>query len=274
MRTSLHLLVIVAAAACGGHTDDQPKAPPKPVASEGLEVFVGDKSVAKLTPAQLASWPRLDTLVPEDARRLGTWTKLELETGGAPSALERPSTNHPDKVPVVFPGANNRPAFGMFDPVELAKHGQPALRVDDLRAIRIAVSKSERGGDHQGGTGEGVDPTKLVVAIKAAAGERQLTGAEILKLPRESQPGNEDTKGWRLQQFLEAAGVKTYKSIVLIDAAGTALPLDPQDLDPQAAIPFIKLNKQGQLRFRLFKKQGTGWQPGADLRALTTIQIK
>jgi hypothetical protein len=38
--------------------------------------------------------------------------------------------------------------------------------------------------------------------------------------------------------------------------------------------PFIKLNKQGQLRFRMFVKKGAGWESGADLRSLATITVK
>ncbi|MDQ3365489.1 MAG: hypothetical protein M3680_08680 [Myxococcota bacterium] len=241
-----------------------------------VELFVDDRSVAKVTAAQLAAWPRLDTLVPDDARRLGTWTRIGFTTaaGGTPTTLDKPSANHPDKVPVLFPGADGTAAFGMFDPVELAKRGQPGFRTDAVRELRITKSTQDRGGDHQGSTGEGADPTKLVVAIKTADGERSLTGAKILALPREPQPGNEDTKGWRITQFLTAAGVTTYTSLVLVDASGMTLPLTKADLDPTTSNPFIKLNKQGALRFRLYKKQGDGWQAGADLRSLVSIQVK
>src|SRR5204862_6554554 len=96
---------------------------------------------------------------------------------------------------------------GMFDAVNLANKGEPAFAATSVRELRLAVSKMERGGDHQGSTGEAVDPTKLVLKIQTPEGEKQLTGPEILKLPRESQPNHDDTKGWRLTQFLEAAGV-------------------------------------------------------------------
>lgn len=245
------------------------------VAADTVEIFVDAVSVAKVTKAQLAGWPRVDTLVPVDARRLGTWMNVKL-IGRAPMAtdLAKPSAGHPDKVPVLFPGEGGAPSFGMFDPVELAKKGQPAVREDGVREVRISLSTGERGGDHQGGTGEGADPMKLVVKIKTPGGDKELTGEKILSLPREPQPGNEDTKGWRVTQFLEAVGVTRYQSLVLIDAGGTTLPLEKKDLDPATANPFIKLNKQGHLRFRMFTKQGDGWQPGADLRQLVTIQVK
>ncbi len=244
-------------------------------ADDTVEIFVDAVSVGKVTKAQLAGWPRVDTLVPVDARRLGTWMNVKL-IGRAATAtdLAKPSAGHPDKVPVLFPGEGGVPSFGMFDPVELAKKGQPAVREDGVREVRISLSTSERGGDHQGGTGEGADPMKIIVKIKTPTGDKELSGEKILSLPREPQPGNEDTKGWRVTQFLEAVGVTKYQSLVLIDAGGTTLPLDKKELDPATANPFIKLNKQGHLRFRMFTKQGDGWQPGADLRQLVTIQVK
>ncbi|MBA3392259.1 MAG: hypothetical protein H0T89_06425 [Deltaproteobacteria bacterium] len=245
------------------------------VTTDTVEIFVDAVSVGKVTRAQLDGWPRVDTLVPVEARRLGTWMNVKL-IGRAPTAtdLAKPSASHPDKVPVLFPGEGGAPSFGMFDPVELAKKGQPAVREDGVREVRISLSTSERGGDHQGGAGEGADPMKIIVKIKTPSGDKELTGEKILSLPREPQPGNEETKGWRVTQFLDAVGVTKYQSLVLIDAGGTTLPLDKKELDPATANPFIKLNKQGHLRFRMFTKQRDGWQPGADLRQLVTIQVK
>jgi hypothetical protein len=240
-----------------------------PVVRSGVEIFIDDKSVAMIAYPELEKWPRLDALVPEENRRLGTWDAVSF---GA-TKLERPSQMHPDKVPVLFKNKDGKAAFGMFDPVEYSKHGEPGFRADDIKQVRIAISKMERGGAHQG-TGEVLDPTKLVLKITTPQGEKQLTGSEILSLPREAQPGNEETKGWRVTQFLEAAGVTKYESIVLVDAGGTTVPLTKKELDPKTSNPFVKLNKQGQLRFRMFTKQGGGWQPGADLRALTSITVK
>jgi len=49
--------------------------------------------------------------------------------------------------------------------------------------------------------------------------------------------------------------------------------LDKKDLDDNT-IPFIKLNKQGSLRFRVLKKAGEGWNTSGDLRGLTVIEAK
>lgn len=280
MRTWI-LIVVLAAAACqkkepdrGGSGSGPGTGSAAAKVDDNLYVFVDEAQVAKIAAADLASWPRLDALLPQDARRLGTWTAIKFTTAGGPSALEKPAQTHPDKVPAVFPGKDGKPAFGMFDPVEYAKKGEPAFRVDGVRELRVALSKMERGGEHQGGGGEGADITKLVLTIVTKDGEKKLTGPEILKLPREPQPGSEDTKGWRVTQFLEAVGVTTFESITLVDTSGATVPLTKKELDPKTTNPFVKLNKSGVLRFRMFTKQGTGWSPGADLRGLVKIEVK
>jgi hypothetical protein len=232
-----------------------------------VEIVVDGLSVAKIKAADLGDWPRLDSLVPGEDRRLGTWEKLTF-TAATPATLDRPSQLHPDKVPVIYAGKDGKPAFGMFDPVELAKKGEPAFKVEDVKKIDLKLSKVERGGQHQGSTGEAADPTKLVVKI----GDKQITGPEILALPREPQPGNEDTKGWRVQQFLDKVGVTKFTSITLVDDNGITVPLTKKELE--GGVAFIKLNKQGALRFRMYTKKGEGWESGADLRSLSRIDVK
>lgn len=237
---------------------------------EAIEIFINDKSVAKVTKAQLASWPRLDSLVPEDARRLGTWQQVQVK-GATSEDIDRPSSTHPDKVAALYPGTSGL-AFGMFDPVELARKGKPIAAHDGVREVRIKVQTEGRGGDHQGG--EVTDPTKLVLTIKTKAGDKTLTGEQILALPREPAPGQEDNKGWRVRTLLEAAGITSYKKLVLADASGVTVTLDKAELEDKATVPFVKLNRSGALRFRVMKKQGEGWQTAGDLRGLATIKVE
>jgi len=279
-------LIVVLAIACGGKKKEQEgagggsagtgtgSAPAVNTDDNSVTIFVDDAKVAKIPAKDLADWPRLDSLVPQEARRLGTWTAITFATGGPPTTLEKPAQNHPDKVAALFPAKDGKPAFGMFDPVEYAKKGEPAFRVDAIRELRITLSKQERGGEHQGGGGEGADITKLVLEIETPTGKKQLTGPEILKLPRETQPGSEDTHGWRVTQFLEAVGVTKFETITLVDVNGATVPLTKKELDPKTSNPFVKLNKSGVLRFRMFTKQGEGWSPGADLRGLNKIIVK
>jgi hypothetical protein len=275
MRTWSYVIAMLALVGCDKKQEAGPgsgsAAVVVPAPTDGLEVFVDDASVAKVSRDQLAKWPRLDSLVPEDDRRLGTWQVISFTSATKAVEVRRPSSTYPEMVPAVFPGEGGEPAFGMFDPVELAKHGKPGLRQDRVSQVRIKISRTGRGGDHQS-SGDG-DPLKLVLAIKTAGGDKTLTGEAILAIPRETMPGNEDTKGWRLTKLLAAAGITKFTKLVLLDAAGTSLIIESKDFDDKTTIPFIKLNRQGSLRFRLMKKQGDGWAPTGDLRALATIKV-
>lgn len=286
MRTSLCWLAIaIGLAACKGNKSPPaaggsgsapgsaaPAAAQAPAAGPAVELFVNDTAVAPIQPAQVAAWTRVDALVPSDARKLGTWQKVALQ-GPAPAEVARPSSSYPDMVPAVFPGDGGAPAFGMFDPVELARKGKPAMRADHVTAIKIQLAQGGNRGQNDDGGGAAADPTKLTLAVKTAAGTTTLTSDKLLALPREATPGNPDQKGWRLTALLEAAGVKSFDRLVLGDAGGTNLTLARADVS-DTSIPFIKLNKQGALRLRVFKKTGDGWDTAGDLRALTTIEVK
>lgn len=282
MRTWLCLPVLaIGLGALGGCGHDKTSPPPPPPAGSGageaaagIELFVNDVSVGAVQPAQVAAWPRLDTLVPGDARKLGTWELVTLQTAKPkPTELPHPSGAYPDMVPAIFPGDGGAAAFGMFDPVELAKKGKAALREDHVKAIRITVAQGGSRGQNDDGGGAAGDPTKLVLIVKTRDGTTTLTGDKILALPRESMPGNADQKGWRLGALLTAAGVTAYEHLVLTDAGGTSLTLDRKELDDNT-VPFVKLNKSGLLRFRVLKKAGEGWNPAGDLRALVAIEAR
>jgi hypothetical protein len=270
-------LALLMSAACS-KADSKSQATPTagsaaPAPAPGLAIFVDDKQVATVAPAQLASWPRLDTLVPISARRLGTWENVALAGGKpAPVDVHAPSSTYPELVPAVFPGADGSPSFGMFDPVELAKHGKPSLEEDGLHEIRIKLAQDSGRGQHEQGAGGGTDPANLKLSIKTPKGEHVVDGKTLLAIPREKQPGG-DGQGWPLATILKAAGVTEYSQLVLNDAAGLALNLDKSAFDPATSVPFIKLNRSGQLRFRVYKKQGDSWTASGDLRGLTAIEI-
>jgi hypothetical protein len=263
-----------AGASAAGPTAGSAGAQGAPSAPGGVAIFVNDAQVATVTAEKIANWPRLDTLVPEEARRLGTWEMVALQGAAAkPAELPHPSTGYPDMVPAVFPGASGGVSFGMFDPVELAKRGKPALREDHVQAIRIKVAMGGGRGQNDDGGGGGGDPTKLVLTFRMATGATTLSGDKLLALPREPMPGNPDQKGWRLTVLLDAAGVKDYQRLVLTDVSGANLILERKAIT-DASVPFVRLNKQGALRFRVMTKTGDGWTPSGDLRGLTTIDVK
>jgi len=289
MRTSLCLLAFAIGAGVGGCRREPPPPPPAEGSATGsaaagsaagatipgaIALFVNDLAIGSVQPSLIASWPRLDALVPGDARKLGTWELVSLQGAGpAPHDVPKPSSAFPDMVPALFPGEGGAPAFGMFDPVELARKGAPAMREDHVTAIRIKVAQGGGRGQNDDGGASAGDPTKLAVAIKTPAGTTTLTGDKLLALPREAMPGNPDQKGWRLSALLAAAGVTKFDRLILSDASGANLTLDKADVS-DTSVPFIKLNKQGALRLRVLKKTGDGWNPAGDLRALAAIEAK
>lgn len=246
-----------------------------PVTPTGtLQIFVDDQPVGTLALDQAKLWPRLDTLVPVAARRLGTWQSIKLTSGPKRVQLEQPSAQNPELVPALFPGESGGISFGMFDPVELAKHGKPSLREDAVTAVHIVLAKGTgRGENEHHGEGGGGDPAALTLTVRTSKGAQVIEGATLLALPREAAPGEGDSKGWKLATVLAQVGVTRYERLVLTDTKDMSVTLEKQDLDPATSVPFIKLNRQGNLRFRVFRKQGDTWQPGSDLRGLATIEV-
>ena len=240
-----------------------------------VALFVNNQAVGQVSAAQLASWPRLDTLVPVSARRMGAWDDLFVQGAEPkPAELHRPTDQHPDLVPALFPGTDGSASFGMFDPVELAKHGTPQIREDHVRNIHLNVAQNSGRGQHESGQGGGTDPSKLVIEIITPKGKSQLLGTQLLAIPRVPLPGETGAgRGWTLQTLLDTAGVKQFQELLLTDNAGLNLTLEKADFDPKTSVPYLKLNRQGSLRFNLFKKQGEGWQRSGDLRGLVSVEV-
>ncbi|MEO8846062.1 MAG: hypothetical protein ABI591_12425 [Kofleriaceae bacterium] len=275
---STRCLVLVLALACCHKNDNNAPVPapaPAPAAKPTLEIFVDDQSVARVDAAQLATWPRLDTLVPVKARRLGTWQDVSIKATAESTQLHKPSDVYRDLVPVVYVGDDGTPAFGMFDPVELANHGKPKVGEHGVSEIRITLAQGGGRGENESGQGGGSDPKQLKIAIKTPSGASTLEGTKLLAIARQSMPGDEskEPRGWTLATILDAAGIKKFKKIMLSDVSGQALSLEQADFDPNTSVPFVKLNRAGALRVTVFKKQGEGWQRAGDLRGLASIEV-
>lgn len=258
---------------CKGSKSGSEQQPAKASPPSALRVFVDDREVATLKAKEVEAWPRLDTVVPVAARRLGRWATVRL-VGRSMTEVQAPSTTHPDLVPAVFPGEGGEPAFGMFDLVELANRGEPKVRHDHLREVRITLATDSGRGEHEQGEGGGGDPTLIRLTVKTHSATTIIEGAKLLQIPRENVPGTDEQKGWTLRTILKAAGITAFEKLVLTDARGTALNIDKTAFDETASIPYVKLNRQGQLRLRIFQKQGMNWNPtGGDLREFVAIEV-
>src|SRR3569833_612219 len=218
------LLLLLAVAACGSKHD----APAAGSGGSGRAVVVYGKQAATVSQTQLAAWPRVDQLVPVEARRLGRWQDLELVGAKPkPTDMASPSATYPALVPAVFPGE-----------------------------------------------GGGKDPATLKITFVMPDGKSMVPDHEkLLALPRDNLPGTTDGKGWTLQTILTAAGVKKFDKIVVSNANNVALNLDKTNFTADS-VPFVKLNRKGELRLRIYKKTGSAWQPaGGDVSDLDGIQV-
>lgn len=283
-RAAAVTLVALALTACGKSHDKPGPAPGSgsarasgsgraaAVPPGAVAIFVDGAQVAVIDAAKIGTWPRIDGLVPEAAQRLGTWKALTVD-GATTQVLPSPADRFPGLVPALYPAPDGA-GFGMFDVVDLAKKASPkGAATTGVRAVRIELeADSDRGQNEEGGKAS-FDPAQLEIAIKGGT-KAKLTGLEIIDLPREAPPnGDTATQGWKLQTFLAAAGITTWKKLLLTDAAGTTLTLTPAEMDPAKSVPYFKLNRQGQLRLRLYTKEGDGWVLGGNLRGLASIEV-
>ncbi len=242
-------------------------------------VFVGDVKAQCLDAAAIKLWPRLDNLLPPEARRMGTWKTIMVQTTtGRGTDLNQPADTYPDLVPALFPGSDGSTTLGMFDLVELANHGRPKWQQPAIKEVHVIAALGGGRGENEDGHAA-ADPKDLALKFVVAGKASTLAGPALLAIAREAQPGEDgEAKGWSLLTLLKSAKVplptdKPGKRYLLTDAAGMNLTLEPSDFATGVSIPFVKLNKQGALRFWVFKKKGEGWAKGADLRGLVSVQV-
>jgi hypothetical protein len=272
-------VVVLALASCSKKDDPAPAVKPAPAptavapaAGPTLDVYVDDKAIAHLPLAALQNWPRLDSLVPQAARRLGTWDDVFVKTAAEkPSQLHRPSDTYPQLVPAVYVTADQKLGFGMFDPVELAKKGKAEVHEEGVTEIRIALAKSGGRGEHDDQASGAQDLGQLKISFKTPKGESTLESTKLFAIPREPMPGEGEQKGWTLATIIKAGGITKFDKVLLTDSSGLNLTLEKADFSAES-IPYVKLNRQGSLRVQVYKKKGNGWDRSGDLRGLVAIE--
>jgi len=278
------VVVLIAGAACSKSSDAKatkvgpgstvatnPQPQPPAQAPGTVVVYLNDKLVATIDATRLATWPRLDSVVPVEANQLGTWTAIAVK-GKAPADIQNPSAKFQSFVPVLYPGPDG-PTMGWFDLVELVHHGAAKTTYAGVTEIRITRDEdSDRGQNEDAGVKD-FDPSMIDIAIEGGS-MPVLAGKDILDIPRESPPnGDTATQGWKLTTLIAKAGIKNPPKLLLSDGTGTQVTLTAKELDPAVSVPFLKLNKKGQLRFRVYTKQADGWQLGGNLRSVTSIKV-
>jgi hypothetical protein len=254
-----------------------------------LSITVDGRAVGAIDPGQAAQWTPIGAMLPGPAQGPDSWTSIDVTTGdGKTQTIDAPAKAHPGEVLAAFPGQGGI-ALGFFQPAELAKKGAPTWQVASVSSLAIHASAAPAAGSASGGQGEGngeggggentgdrpMPTAALTIEIDAPDGVKTFTGDKLAALPTTHAPvGDTDTPGWTLLQILDAVGVKPTKTVVVEGGEGANLILDPGDLDPAKALLFIKLNRSGALRFRVFRKTGDTWELGGELRGVSRIELK
>jgi hypothetical protein len=187
-------------------TTEPAKAAP---AAAGATLFVNETKITDLDAAKVAAWPRLDSLLPAEDRRYGTWEALAGKEGAAGAAFEikKPGATYGALVPALYPSPSGKGvSLGLFDPVDLAKKGAAKVKHEELAELRVVLDKSGMRGqnDHQGG--DAADPLSLKLEIEAGGKSQVLTGAQLLELPRQNAPDDDsgEHQGWSLTAVLRS----------------------------------------------------------------------
>lgn len=283
MRRLVPLLIVCALGACKKDSKHEAGKAEPAKAGKAIELTLDGKPVSTLDAAKIGSWAPLGSFLPSGAQNLDTWATIDVTIGDHVEHIEDPKAKHPGLVAAVFP-ARGGPAFGFFAPQDLAKKGKAQWERQGVSTIavttRAATAGGQGGGDGAGGgaENEGERPAPsadLKITIVGPAGESVFTGDKLASLPTTTAPiGDTDTPGWTIDQILTAAGVSPTGKVVVYGEEGANLILEPSDLDPKASKPFIKLNRSGQLRFRLFRKNGETWDVAGELRGIARIELK
>jgi hypothetical protein len=279
MSKPLVVLLALATVAVGCKQEEKKGDAPEKKAPVTIAIHVDDVEVATVEASKLAAYPPLGSFLKPDQRNRDEWKSITVET--AKGAREVAPADHPGLEAALYL-ARGGPAFGFFAPEDLAKKGKPQLEVLGVTGLRIALDGrgGMGGGDGEGGgaedQGERPKPTAdLTITVVGAGGAVKVTGDKLGAMPTSTAPvGDTSTPGWTLQQVLELGEADYQGKSVVVTGTEANLVLEPADLDPAKAVLFIKLNRQGQLRFRAFRKQAEAWEQFGELRGLTRVEVR
>lgn len=256
------------------------KAAPAPPAAQAvkLPILLDDKVLTE-SPS-LGVTPTAVSAVATGAPPLAQWIAVEvIDQAGKVDTLLAPAKNHPGSEPALTADAKGV-WFGLLQGGKLVQPVGPIAKLTiktksdaGKPAGHVDHGSGGGGGDH--GATERATPTDaLKLEIETAAGKSTFTGDKMVGLPEAKAPtGDTETPGWNLVDVLGAAGIKDAKAVVLTDEENATLRIEGDDWDPAKAILYLKLNKSGQLRFRVFRKTGEVWEMAGELRGVQKIRV-
>ncbi len=234
--------------------------------------------------------PRPLTELVTGAPALDTWLALEaIDSVGKVHTTMTPARTQAGKVPMLAMTTDGVEvgfgAPGGTGPLAEAVFGvtRVTIKVQGDKGA-IAAQVGAQAGDHgtgdSGGQREHADEGRpsagpdLKIAITGASGESEFTGDRLAALPVIKAPsGDTETPGWSLIDVLAAVGIDKPQVVHLTDGEGATLRLDASDFDPTKVVLYLKLNRSGVIRFRVFRRVGETWEVGGELRGITKIQV-
>ena len=263
-----------------------------------VTIAVDDKVVTDSP--MLSAMPKPLAVLAPGAPPIESWIAVEvIDQGGKVTTILAPAKNHPGLTPALSADATSL-RFGLLhdgkleQPVDnVAKvtiktttdAGKPIAHADHGGGMANPEA-GKGGGDSGGGGNHGTGgnsgdksvratPTAdLEIAVETAAGKSTFTGDKMVGLPELKAPsGDTETPGWNLVDVLAAAGIKEPKAVILTDEANAALRIEGDAWNPATHVLYVKLNKSGQIRFRVFKKTGDLWEISGELRGIKSIQV-
>jgi len=244
-----------------------------------VAIFVDDKQVA--TEATLGATPtELAGLAP-GAPPLDQWIGIEvIDTAGKVHTTLAPAKNKAGEPPALAAG----PTFGFVKAGALDGAVAAVAKVTILTRPQAAAGggrddgHGHGGGDSGGGGGGGgerpVPTAELTFEVETPKGTSTFTGDKLVPLPSVTAPvGDTETPGWNFLDVMKAAGIADAKVLHLTDSENANLRLEGDDFDPAKTMLYVKVNKSGVIRFRVFRKQGDAWEVGGELRGITKIKV-
>jgi hypothetical protein len=262
----------------GCKKDDKAAAPPPVAQAIKLPILLDDKVLTE-SPS-LGVTPTALSALATGAPPIGEWIAVEvLDQAGKVDTLLAPAKNYPGAEPALTADAKGV-WFGLLQGGKLTQPVGPIARLTiktksdaGKPAPHIDHGSGSGGGDH-GATARATPTDALEIEIETAAGTSTFTGDKMVGLPELTAPtGDTETPGWNLVDVLAAAGIKDAKAVVLTDEEQATLRVEGDDWDPARTVLYFKLNKSGQLRFRVFRKTGDVWEMAGELRGVKKLRV-